>query len=52
MRFFLSQGKHTAGILKEVQYDRMQNHRDGFEENEWWFRWDWSTVDWIIDESG
>jgi hypothetical protein len=34
MRFFLSQGKHTVGILKEVQYDRMQNHRDGFEENE------------------
>jgi hypothetical protein len=34
MRFFLSQGKHTAGILKEVQYDRMQNHRDGFEEND------------------
>jgi hypothetical protein len=34
MRFFLSQGKHTTGILKEVQYDRMQNHRDGFEEND------------------
>jgi hypothetical protein len=34
MRFFLSQGKHTTRILKEVQYDRMQNHRDGFEEND------------------
>jgi hypothetical protein len=31
---FLSQGKHTVGILKEVQYDKMKKHHDGFEENE------------------
>jgi hypothetical protein len=24
MRFFPSQGKYTVGIIKEVQYDRMQ----------------------------
>jgi hypothetical protein len=33
MIFFLRQGKHTTRLLKEVQYDRMQNHHDGFEEN-------------------
>jgi hypothetical protein len=34
MRFFLSQGKYTVGIIKEVQYDRMQIHRNGFEEKD------------------
>jgi hypothetical protein len=26
--------KIYSGNIKEVQYDRMQNHHDGFEENE------------------